>query len=193
MAAASDLTDKLRRARTGDRAALDEVFAAVYRELHELARAQRRRWDGDYTLNTTALVHEAYLKLVSQRESPSWTDRAHFLAVGATAMRHVLVNYAQARRAQKRGGGAEPIPLEEATLPIADGTADEILALDEALARLAAIDARQAQVVEARFFAGLTVDEVAAALRISAATVKRDWQVAGAWLQREVRRSLAEP
>lgn len=193
MAAASDLTDKLRRARAGDRAALDEVFAAVYRELHELARAQRRRWDGDYTLNTTALVHEAYLKLVSQRESPSWTDRAHFLAVGATAMRHVLVNYAQARRAQKRGGGAEPIPLEEATLPIADGTADEILALDEALARLAAIDARQAQVVEARFFAGLTVDEVAAALRISAATVKRDWQVAGAWLQREVRRSLAEP
>jgi len=193
LAAASDLTDKLRRARTGDRAALDEVFAAVYRELHELARAQRRRWDGDYTLNTTALVHEAYLKLVSQRESPSWTDRAHFLAVGATAMRHVLVNYAQARRAQKRGGGAEPIPLEEATLPIADGTADEILALDEALARLAAIDARQAQVVEARFFAGLTVDEVAAALRISPATVKRDWQVAGAWLQREVRRSLAEP
>ena len=180
-----DLTEKLRRANAGDRGALDEVFALVYDELHTLAHAQRRRWDGNYTLNTTALVHEAYLKLVGQQD-PQWASRGHFLAIGARAMRQVLVTYAEARRAAKRGGGVDPLPLDENVARMEADTAAEILALDEALTRLAALESRQARIVEARFFAGLTIEETAVALDVSPATVKRDWQVASAWLRREL-------
>jgi len=186
-----DLTDKLRLAREGDRTALDEVFSAVYDELHRLARMQRRRWEGDHTMNTTALVHEAYLKLVGQQGDP-WADRAHFFAVAARAMRHILVNYAEARRAQKRGGGAPVLSLEEAfdSNPVGVDAAEEILALDEALGRLGTVSARQAEVVQARFFAGLSIEETALALDVSTATVKRDWRLASAWLQREIRTTL---
>lgn len=185
MLSADEITARLRAAGQGDREALDEVFALVYDELHRRARAQRRRWSGDQTLDTTALVHEAYLKLVDQSRA-EWNDRAHFLAVAARAMRHVLVNYAEQRRAAKRGGGAPHVPLDENN-PVSEETADEVIALHEALERLADVSERQARVVEARFFAGLSIEETAAALDISPATVKRDWQLASAWLHREIR------
>ena len=183
-----EITARLRAAHEGDREALDEVFTLVYEELRQRARAQRRRWSGDTTLDTTALVHEAYLKLVDQR-SARWQDRAHFLAVAAKAMRHVLVNYAEQRRAAKRGGGAQHVPLDENN-PVSEEVAEEVVALHEALDRLATVSERQARVVEARFYAGLSIDETAAALSISPATVKRDWQLASAWLHREIRTTL---
>ncbi len=184
-----EITALLQRSRAGDRRALDELFARLYTELHALARGQRHRWEGDYTLDTTALVHEAYLKLVD-RERASWTDRNHFLAVAARAMRHVLINYAERRRAAKRGGGRQPVPLEEAN-PLTEEAAEEVLALHEALERLEALHERQARIVEARFFGGYTIEETADLLGISPATVKRDWLLASAWLHREIRISLA--
>jgi len=188
MRSPQEITARLRAAEQGDRAAMDEVFAAVYDELHRRARAQRRRWSGDDTLDTTALVHEAYLKLVDQSQA-QWNDRAHFLAVASRAMRHILVNYAEQRRAAKRGGGAPVVPLDDAN-PVGEEVAEEILALHEAVRRLAEVNQRQAQVVEARFFAGLPIDETAAALGISPATVKRDWKLATAWLHREIKTTL---
>jgi RNA polymerase sigma factor (TIGR02999 family) len=187
MLSPDEITARLRAAGRGDREALDEVFALVYDELRRRAQAQRRRWSGDQTLDTTALVHEAYLKLVDQSRA-QWNDRAHFLAVAARAMRHVLVNYAEQRRAAKRGGGAPHVPLDENN-PVSEETADEVIALHEALQRLADVSERQARVVEARFFAGLSIEETAAALDISPATVKRDWQLASAWLHREMQRN----
>lgn len=183
-----EITARLRAAQQGDREALDEVFTLVYAELRQRAKAQRRRWSGDNTLDTTALVHEAYLKLVDQ-SSAKWNDRAHFLAVAARAMRHVLVNYAEQRRAAKRGGGAPHVPLDENN-PVSEEVAEEVLALHEALDRLAGISERQAQVVEARFYAGLSIEETAAALNVSPATVKRDWALASAWLHREMKSTL---
>jgi RNA polymerase sigma factor (TIGR02999 family) len=182
------VTDLLQAARAGDHAALDRVFSIVYEELRGLAHAQRRRWHGDYTLDTTALVHEAYLKLVDQRSS-SFKDRGHFMAVAAKAMRHILVNYAERRRAAKRGGGAERVPIEEFN-PVSEESAEEVLALHDALERLAGFNERQARVVEARFFAGLPIEDTAEALGISPATVKRDWNLASAWLHREINLNL---
>jgi len=179
-----DLTTVLRMARNGKEHALDELMRATYDQLKHLARSQRLRWDGDYTLNTTALVHEAYVKLVRQ-DQVEWEDRAHFMRVASMAMRHVLVNYAERRRAQKRGGGAEPVRLEEAN-PVAPAAADEILDLNDALKRLEEHAERQSQVVECRFFGGLTVRETATALGVSEATVHRDWVVASSWLRREL-------
>lgn len=180
-----DITARLRQARAGDTAAFDEVYGALYRELHHQARLQRRSWSGDHTLDTTALVHEAYLKLAGR--DASWNDRAHFVAVAAKAMRQLLVNYAQRRQAAKRGGGAVPVELEDLPNPVQPAAAEDILALHEALDRLALLSPRQAQVVEARFFGGLSIEETAAAVEISPATVKRDWQLASAWLQREMK------
>jgi RNA polymerase sigma factor (TIGR02999 family) len=188
MLAPDEITARLRSAGAGDREALNEVFELVYEELRHRARAQRRRWSGDETLDTTALVHEAYLKLVDQ-SSASWNDRAHFLAVAARAMRHVLVNYAEQRRAAKRGGGAKHVLLDDHN-PVSEEVAEEVLALHEALDRLAAASERQARVVEARFYAGLSIDETADALGISPATVKRDWALASAWLHREIKTTL---
>jgi RNA polymerase sigma factor (TIGR02999 family) len=178
------ITELIHDAAAGNRRAVDELFAIVYDELKQLAHAQRRHWHGDHTLNTTALVHDAYLKLVG-REGADWRDRAHFYAVASKAMRHVLVNYAERRRAQKRGGGANEIPLDEAN-PVAPEAAEEVLALDEALERLFDLNERQGRVVECRFFGGLSVPETADALAIAPATVKRDWAIASAWLRREV-------
>lgn len=191
MAASHEITERLRLAQQGDRAALDEVFTLVYDELHRLAQAQRRRWSGDSTLDTTALVHEAYLKLVGQQDA-GWNDRGHFLAVASRAMRHLLVNYAERRRAAKRGGGAAPVSLDDFN-PVSEEVADEVIALHEALERLATVSDRQVRVVEARFYVGLSIDETAQALEISPATVKRDWQLAGAWLHREIRLTLQTP
>ncbi len=191
MAAEHEITERLRLVHQGDRAALDEVFALVYDELHRLAQAQRRRWSGDTTLDTTALVHEVYLKLVGQRGT-HWNDRGHFLAVAAKAMRHLLVNYAERRRAAKRGGGAPTISIDEFN-PVREEVADEVIALHEALERLAGVSERQVGVVEARFYAGLSIDETANALGISPATVKRDWKLASAWLHREIQTTLHSP
>lgn len=174
----------------GDDAAVDELFTLLYEHLRELARRQRRRWREAYTLNTTALVHEAYLKLVGGAQV-GVESRAHFLALAARAMRYILCNHARDRRTQKRGGGLEILPLDEgAALPARVLTSEEhlaaLVALDTALRRLEDVDARQSSVVECRFFGGLTVEETAAAIGASPRTVKRDWAMAQAWLHREL-------
>jgi RNA polymerase sigma factor (TIGR02999 family) len=173
-----------------DRASLDDLFGLVYEELRGLARRQRRRWQGDDTLNTTALVHEAYVKLVAQKRL-AVASRDHFLALAARAMRHILCNHARAAGARKRGGDLERVSLQPAHVGAdadaqLDDHADVLVVLDDALRRLEHIDERRSRVVECRFFGGLTVEETAAALGMSARTVKRDWQVAQAWLQREI-------
>lgn len=173
----------------GDPAALDELFTLLYAEIRELAQRQRARWQGNYTLGTTALVHEAYLKLVDQ-DRVDVESRAHFHALAARAIRHILCSYARERGARKRGGGLERLTLDELKLP-ADGMGSDeqwprLAALDEALRRLEQIDARQAKVVECRFFGGLTVEETAMVVEVSSRTVKRDWAMAQAWLHREL-------
>jgi len=178
------VTVLLQQAAAGDRQALDSLFDSIYGELNRLARIQRSRWTGDETLNTTALVHEAYFKLVGADPS-GWNDRAHFFAVASRAMRQVLVRYAERRITAKRGGGAEVVPLDVAN-PVAPEVAEDILAMHEALDRLAELQERQSRVVEYRFFAGLSVQETAELLGLSPATVKRDWAVASAWLRREM-------
>lgn len=179
----ADITRLLEMARDGNDAAFDQLFEAVYRQLRALAHHRRERWYLDDTLNTTALVHEAYLKLVRQTQS-HWRDRAHFFAAASRAMRHILINYAERRRAAKRGGPNTPESLEHN--PVADeDTAEELIALDQALTTLEKLEPRQARVVECRFFAGLPVAETAKTLNISEATVKRDWALARAFLKRE--------
>jgi RNA polymerase sigma factor (TIGR02999 family) len=179
-----EVTVLLQQAAEGDRQALDSLFDSIYGELKRLARIQRSRWTGDETLNTTALVHEAYFKLVGASPS-SWNDRAHFFAVASRAMRQILVGYAERRIAAKRGGGAEMVPFDVAN-PVAPEVAEDILAMHEALDRLAELEERQSRVVEYRFFAGMSVRETAELLALSPATVKRDWAVASAWLRREM-------
>ena len=163
---------------------MDELFAITYEELKALAHRHRKRWRGNPTLGTTVLVHEAYRKLAGARDLRTW-KRAHFLAVAARAMRQILVNYAERQTALKRGGAYDPVPLDLAN-PVAPEVAEEVLALHEALEALSRIDPRRGQVVECRFFAGMTIDETAEALSVSAATVKRDWLLAAAWLRRRI-------
>jgi RNA polymerase sigma factor (TIGR02999 family) len=182
MDASIDVTSILRAVRSGDVRAADELFRLVYGELHQIARGQRRRWGGNETLNTTALVHEAYLKLVKQEEA-HWESRGHFFAIAATAMRHILINYAERQVAAKRGGGAVHVPLDEVDL-VAPEAAEELLALDEALKGLARVHERSSRVVECRFFGGFCIRETAETLRVSPATVERDWAFASAWLRR---------
>ena len=173
----------------GDPAALDTVVALLYDELRLLARQQRRRWRGDHTLDTTALVHEAYIKLVQQKRIAT-ESRAHFLALASRAMRHILSNYAEERRAKKRGGGLEHLSLRELVLALRDDVAGEddaaevLGAMNAALDRLETLHARACRVVECRFYGGLTIEETAAALGTSPRTVKRDWAYARAWLNR---------
>ena len=187
----------LQALRTGDPSAFDELFPLVYDELHGIAARERRRWDGDETLNTTALVNEAYLKLVGQ-SAPDWRSRAHFLAVASTAMRQILIDYAKQKRRVKRGGGQPHLALHglETTLrPAGDafGTRDEVLlALDEALVRLQGSNPRQARIVECRFFGGMSIEDTAEALGVSPATVKRGWTMAKAWLYRDLKRGVEE-
>ena len=175
----------------GDGAALDALLPVVYAELRRQARRALRREAEGHTLQPTALVHEAYLKLVEQRPS-RWEGRSQFYGVAARCMRQVLVDAARTRRAAKRGGGAQSIRLSEASelaatpAPEAESPGDDVLALDEALTRLAALDPDQARLVELRYFAGLTLDDTAATLGISPATVSREWTVARRWLRREL-------
>lgn len=163
--------------------AVEDQFEAIYAELKAMAHAQRRRWEGDYTLNTTALLHEAYLKL-SNAGSVAARDHGHFLALAGRAMRQILVNYAEARRALKRSPPGH-IPTDEVN-PVAEEVADAVIRLHEALQRLERLDPRRAQVVEYRFFAGLPIPETAEVLGVSPATVQRDWKFASAWLRREI-------
>jgi RNA polymerase sigma factor (TIGR02999 family) len=175
-----EITRLLQEHRRGSRDALDRLFPLVYESLHRMAHRALLHERAEHTLGTTALVHEAYLRLVDQ-ERAEWNDRTHFLAIAATAMRRILVDYARRQKRLKRGGERRAVPLEDAML-VAGQRADTLLALDEALGRLAALNERLSRVVEYRFFAGLTVEETAAALQVTARTVERDWQKARAWL-----------
>lgn len=183
---AEDLTELLAEASAGNVEALNRVFPLVYGELRHLARS-RRRWErDDHTLNTTALVHEAYLRLVDQRRV-QWQNRAHFYAVASQAMRRILVNHAEKRNAQKRGSGAEHVALPGlVAAPDGEDTID-VLALDQALERLKAFNERGADVVTYRFFGGLTYEEIAEVMGTSAVTVRRAWTAARFWLRRELR------
>jgi RNA polymerase sigma factor (TIGR02999 family) len=179
-----DLTRLLQAHAAGDPAALDELLPRVYEELRRLARARFRGERTGHTLQPTALVHEAYLEL-ARLDRIRWQNRAQFFALAARAMRNVLADHAVAKRAAKRGGERRPVPLDEVEL--ADGGPSvDLLALRQALDRLEAIDSRQVRVLECRLFGGLSIDETAAALGISAATVSRDWTFARAWLAREL-------
>ena len=180
--AVTQLLDELK---DGRREAFDELLPHIYTELREIAHRQRWAEREDHTLSTTALVHEAYLKLADQRKM-SWESRAHFFAVAAQAMRRVLVSYARGRNAAKRGGGAAQVTIERVFNLAQEDRALRFLDLDEALTRLEALNPRHARVVECRFFAGLTVDETAHALDMAAITVTRDWRMARAWLKVEL-------
>lgn len=175
------LVPLLDRWEQGDRAALDAMLPSIYAELERLARICLSRERSDHTLQPTALVHEAYMKLTEQRHV-DWRNRAHFLGVAAGAMRRVLLPHAEHRNAQKRDGALERITLDEAMAALEHETTVDVIDLNTALDRLAALDARQARVVELRIFGGLTIVEAAEVLDLSEATVKRDWNVAKLWL-----------
>lgn len=179
-----ETTRLLAQAGQGDSAAAERLLPHVYHELRSLAAAYFRRQRSDHTLQPTALVHEAYLKLINQTAA-RWNDRAHFFAVAARAMRQILVNHALARNAEKRGGGAPRMFLSDELAPTAARDFDP-LALHDVLNKLAEYDPRKAQVVEMRFFGGLSVDEVALVLGVSRTTVEGDWRMARAWLSREL-------
>jgi RNA polymerase sigma factor (TIGR02999 family) len=168
----------------GNNAALNELTPLVYAELRQLAHHFMGRQRPDHTLQATALVNEAYLRLADQT-NPRWQNRAHFFAVAARAMRQILVNYAQSQRSQKRGGCALKVELDEAAI-VSPEASKEIVDLHEALERLAALDSRKAQVVELKYFGGLNYDEMAEVLKISPVTVRRDWEFARAWLYTEL-------
>ncbi|MEM7167590.1 MAG: sigma-70 family RNA polymerase sigma factor [Planctomycetota bacterium] len=182
--ASTQVTQLLNQASGGDRESLDRVFAIVYDELKQLAHRQRPGQLSDHALQTTALVHEAYVKLVDSAVA-GWESRAHFFGVAAKAMRSILVDHARARKTQKRGGERERVPLDEALDQLVERDLD-VLSVNEALARLGKIDARKEQVVELRFFAGLENKDTAAILGVSHDTVERDWTFARAWLRREL-------
>ena len=178
------ITELLINWRQGDQGAREDLIPVIYGELRRIARNYLRRERPDHTLQSGALVHEAYLRLSGER-SPEWKNRAHFFGVAAQVMRHILVDHARNRAATKRGGGAPRLALDPGmALP---QTRDlDLLHLDDALNRLAEFDARQCRLIELRFFGGLSIVETATALNVSAATVKREWATARAWLQREM-------
>ncbi len=185
MDAPRDVSALLADWRGGDAGAMDRLLPLVYHELRSIAHRQLLSERPGHTLSTTALVHEAYVKLVDQTRA-QWTDQAHFLAVAARAMRRILVDYARKRQAAKRGGPQQPVTLEESAV-MAEDRADALVALDEALTRLATLDERMGQVVECRFFGGLTEEETASALQVTSRTVRRDWAKAKGWLYQELR------
>jgi RNA polymerase sigma factor (TIGR02999 family) len=179
-----ELTRLLQEMRPGEADGFSAVLPLVYQELHRLAHRHLRSERSGHTLNTTALVHEAFLNLVDQRQV-QWQNRAHFFAIAARMMRRILLGYARKRAAGKRGGGVHHQELDESLL-LSDEDAEELIAFEDVLARLEQLDGRLGQIVEYRYFAGLTIDEVADVLAISPATVKRDWRTARAWLLREL-------
>jgi RNA polymerase sigma-70 factor, ECF subfamily len=190
---ASEITGLLQRWHAGDRKALDALVPTVYSALERLAHQQLRKERPDHTLQSAALVNEAYLRLVGMN-SPAWESRTHFFAIASQLMRQILVDYARRHRAGKRSGG-KTLSLEDSglfDLGKSRGIDVDILALDDALRALAEIDARKAQVVELRFFGGLTFEETAEILKVSAMTVSRDWSTAKAWLHREMKRGPSD-
>jgi RNA polymerase sigma factor (TIGR02999 family) len=179
-----NVTQLLRAWTDGDPEALEKLTPLVYAELHRLAVRAMAAERPDHTLQPTALVHEAYLRLMSSRDVV-WKDRAHFFALSARLMRRILVDFARTRQSEKRGGGHTPVSLEEMTV-VSPQKAPYLMALDDALNRLAEVDARKSEVVELRFFGGLSVEETAEVLKVSRDTVLRDWKMARLWLLREI-------
>jgi RNA polymerase sigma factor (TIGR02999 family) len=187
----------LHELKAGNREAFSDLLPLVYDELHDIAARHRHQWDGDETLNTTALIHEAYLKLADQ-SSPGWQSRPHFFAVASTAMRQILLDYAKRKRAVKRGGEYAHVSLHDLEAALedpaesGDARSDALQALDDSLRRLSEFDQRKARVVECRFFGRMTIDDTAAALGIAPATVGREWTTAKAWLYRDMKKALSE-
>lgn len=179
-----EVTEVLVAWNAGDKNASERLMPFVYDELRRLARQYLQRERSDHTLQATGLVHEAYLRLVDQ-SSVTWQNRAHFFGVAAKVMRRILVDHARSHRAEKRGGGREKLEFDEALLP-SGGRSLDLIALDEALRELEQLDARQSQIVELRFFGGLTNEEISEVLDISPRTIKREWRLAKAWLRREI-------
>ena len=184
MSVSGEVTGLLADWRKGDQAALNRLLPLVYDELRRLARSQMRAERPDHLLQTTALVHEAYLRLVAQK-NVGWATRVHFFAVAAQVMRHILVDYARARLRAKRGGAGELVPLHDVAV-MSDERAEELVAVHLALENLAALDPRKGKVFELRYYGGMSVEEAAGALSVSPATVARDWRMAKAWLRREI-------
>ncbi len=176
-----DVTQLLSKAQNGDKAALDKLLPLVYNELRGVAANQLKSERGDHTLQATALVHEAYMRLLEQTQV-DWRNRAHFFSIAAEMMRRILVNYAVKRNAQKRGQGATKLSLDDA-VSYTNQRDFDLVALDEALKNLAEFDETQAKIVELRFFGGLKIEEAAEVLEISVSTVKREWRMAKAWLK----------
>jgi RNA polymerase sigma factor (TIGR02999 family) len=184
--ATPDVTQLLVAWNEGNQDALERLLPAVYDELRKLARSYLRRERPDHTLQATALVHEAYLRLIDQNQV-TWQNRAHFFGIAAQMMRRILVNHAEARRADKRGGGAQKLSLDEA-IDLAEERAVDLIALDDAMKALAEFDPQQARIVELRYFGGLSIEETAEVVGVSPATVKREWSTAKMWLHRELSR-----
>lgn len=185
-----EITALLRRLRQGDEVAAEELWRLVYEELRRIARAYMRKEAPGRTLQTTALVHEAWLRLADQTQV-DWQDRTHFYRVAAQMMRRVLVDHARARLADKRGAGATKVSLEWVEIEPTPQKLEEVLAVDEVLSRLSEFDQQQARIAEMRYFAGMTVDETATALGLSSRTVDREWALASAWLRAELSRKGA--
>lgn len=179
-----DVTHLLNDWGRGNQQALDKLLPLVYDELRRLAASYLRRERPDHTLQPTALVHEAYFRLIGQREV-SWQNRAHFFGIAAQAMRRILVDHARSHLYAKRGGGAQKLSLDEA-MGVPDQQGVELTALDEALNKLETIDPRQSRIIELRYFGGLSIEATAEVLGISPATVKREWSMARAWLHRQI-------
>ena len=185
-----EITQLLIAGSNGSQDALEQLFPLVYEELRRLAHRYMRKERPGHTLQTTAVVHEAYLRLIDQK-NVQWQNRAHFFAIAAQMMRRILITHAQSHAYAKRGGGALKVSLDEAAI-LSQERAGELVALDEALNNLTAIDPRRSQVVELRFFGGLSNEEIAEVLKISPNTVTRDWNVAKAWLYREMSKEQAD-
>lgn len=183
------VTQLLARAQKGDAGATDELFPIVYEELRALAAGFMQGESRATTMQATALVHEAYLRLVGPNQAP-WDNRAHFFGAAGRAIRRILVDHARERNGLKRGGGKRPVSLDEALVVASDDSSDGLVWLDESLTELAKLDEGKARVVELRFFAGLTVEQTALAMGISPSTVAREWQFARVWLHKEVSRRL---
>ena len=179
-----DVTQLLIAWTNGDQAARDQLMSVVYEELHRLARRYMRRESPGHTLQTSALVNEAFLRLVDQR-NVHWQNRSHFFGIAAQMMRRILVDYARGRKYAKRGGGARALSLDEGLI-VSEERSAEVVAVHEALEELAKFDPRKSQIVELRFFGGLTIDETAEVLGVSPGTIMSDWTMAKAWLRREI-------
>jgi RNA polymerase sigma-70 factor, ECF subfamily len=188
MALPEEITQLLQTWGSGDKHALDRLIPLVYPEMRRLARKYMGRENSAHTLQTSALINEAYLRLIDQHKV-EWQDRGHFFAVSAQVMRHILIDHARNRRYAKRGGGAQHVALDDVAVA-AEERGAELIALDDALKTLAEIDLRKSQIVELRFFGGLTGDEIAEVMKLSPITIKREWRSAKAWLHLEIRKAV---